>query len=213
MRKRTSKKVLKDAQIIMYLLERGSNLEDIEKQTGLSERQIKYSLEKVGQESELKKRIKENYLANSQKSRSTPYTQKVRQVSRKDKRRKKHYHGINTLYGTHLKDGNLIFEIKNNSHCYSQLIVKENNFVYTNGEHKLSIGDEVIIIRKTKRQVLFLHYEVISLEPSKNVRVKYNRKFNENIGIEDLEPDFYYTVFIRDAILYFKALDDCLKLT
>ena len=180
--KRTPEEVVKDAEKIMNVLERACSIEELERQTGLNFGKIRYSLKKVGKGAELTKKIKENN------------------------------HGIKTLFNTQEKNGDLIFTIKNMNHSYTELVKKENNFIYTNGEHTLSIGDEVFTACKSKGKIILLHYEVISLDTSKNVRVKYTKKIGENISIEELHQKVksFYRVFARDAIFFFDEMEECL---
>lgn len=202
--KRTPEEVVKDAEKIMNVLERACSLHEIESQTGLNLNQIKYSLKKVGKEAELK-RVKEICSECGRICESNNYNEK--------ERKENSYHGLETLFNTKVKNGELVFEINNDYYRYTQLVIKENNFIYSSGEHKLCIGDEIFSARRYKGKIIFMHYEVISLQHSKNVEVKYLKKIRENASVETYERknDFSHKVFARDAALFFQGLEECLE--
>lgn len=191
MKRRTKKRILLDSERILYEARNCTTLNEIAVNLNLTISQVKTSIKEASireQVSSLLKigevRIKEN-----------------KKSSKKGDKKDRHYHGVNTMAGISLRNGKCMFSIQSNEKKYVELI--SSSYIYSDGQHEINTGDEIMIARLTKGFVLVIHYDVIKLDVKQNVRVRYTQKMSLEKRNIDEKFDSEHIVFVRDALAHF----------
>lgn len=96
------------------------------------------------------------------------------------------------------KIGGQLFISDFNTDCRSILLISK-GLEYTEGVHKLKIGDEVYIATKKPDYMTFAHYHITSLSTENNCNLIYSKRIYNVSKISDL-PKEGYKSFMRDFL-------------